>query len=734
MVATSYASSPIRQTAYDLYMSGACMASLSAGVKSDKSAGGFLSSGSDIGSTTTNLKTDTSDHTLIEFGDKNEYGDLKKNTCGSVEIDNSTVSADSYSKLVGVDALKSVSGVYQANSSAISTLQASMFELGAKTVSSGQAVSYTEVEASIKAYQQTVLTAALNISNNADNVKEIQDAIKANGFMYFGFFYPKIQAVRSQVMKAINDIPYTTGPMAFDSGTYADTYAKNIQLASKTVVDGGAIPKMGVSENGEKSGLIDKLKNYLNFSIDKTIKTTFAGDFIPNENTDPMTIVMSWGGFLLTMGGAGGVGLSALLLTAGNLPGIGLLAQSLLQIAVPLLLGVGYTMCYVIPLIPSLIWIGAMIGFLVMAIEAIVASMFWGLMILSPSGGNEMIGAGIQGFRMLVALLFKPILLCLGFATSMVLMDTFGVFVSNNFSYIFDQSMAGSNWVTWLAGKIFQAILYLSVMSVVIYKIFSIIFAVADAVLAWISSGSAFGGHAKETSGGNATGAGGAALATVAGGALGGASQFANNKDKIKNEDRSSGGNGSGSNGFGRMMDKINAGKSGNETFGAMKANKPFGTNSASGASGQGSDASQGSGAGMPSDASNNETASEPEPKSGDVTEGKNGFEQYGGNSDAPNPSVHKASGEVVGFGKAPYKHDPENKPSFYVSVKSDDGKIRDVWGSGLKDQGFTAGERVSIEKTGETKGQELTKKSGETISHKNQFNVERLPKGESNE
>lgn len=720
LVSTSFGPSPVKQTAYDLFLSGVCMATLSSGVNADKQSGGFLNSGSEIGSTT---KTDGK-ATIISYGDKNEYANLKIDECGSAQINNDSVAAQSNSKIVSTKSLQSVNGVYQSQTAAFNTLVSTMMNLGSQQVNSGQAISHTQIDQAISVYQQTVSQAALNAVNQSSQNNEIQDAVKANGWIYFGFFYPRIQAIRQQVIDAINDVPTTTGPVAFNSSSYGDTYARNMQIAAKTVIDGNAIPRFGNGKSAQSTGLIDKITSFFKINVEGTIKSWFGGaEYHSQGNTDPLTSVSTWGGILMVCGAVAGAALAAIMAIPGiNETGLGLLAQVFLQGAVPLLMATGYTMTYGLPLLPSLIWIGATLGFFIMATEAIIASVFWGLMILSPSGDNELIGAGIQGLRMIFALAFKPLLLVIGFTASIVFMNSYGVWVVDAFSFIFDQSMAGSNWVTYVVGLIFKPFVYLIVMTVVVHKIFSITHALPDAVLTWISGGSSFGGHAQSTSGNNVSAAPAAAVGGLIGGTAGAFANLRNKNsngggsgnDKIKNEERNIGSSSGGGHDSGERFNvdgsTIEQSDSGSGSYSDIKSKNPNGNiNSVKGSQGSKS-------------ASN-------DPKSGMVTQGKNGFSQYGGNSTAPNPSAHKASGEVVGFGNAPYKHDPENKPSFYVSVKGDDGQIRDVWGAGLKDEKFTAGERVSIEKSGEAKGQELTTKTGETITHKNKFDVERLPK-----
>lgn len=73
----------------------------------------------------------------------------------------------------------------------------------------------------------------------------------------------------------------------------------------------------------------------------------------------------------------------------------------------------------------------------------------------------------------------------------------------------------------------------------------------------------------------------------------------------------------------------------------------------------------------------------------------------------APKQPVNEASalkptvqGVLIDHGTAPYKHEPNNNPSYYVSVKTHEG-VKTLWGVGLKDamaeQKLKPGDRISL-------------------------------------
>ncbi|MCA8181851.1 DotA/TraY family protein [Burkholderia vietnamiensis] len=719
---SSFSQSPIKTTAYNLFLSSVCMATLEQGVKQQGTS--VIYTSPSIGITTEKQGSKT----FYYFGDKNESSGMTKQTCGYYVVDSSQINMQG-SSLVSASDLSGANDINQAQQAQIGSLVSAMMSAGRSVVSSHKVIPVSTIDSAIADYQKAIQQSAFDAVKKMNDNKEMQDNIKKDGWIMLGFWYPKIQAMSSQINKAINNVAVATGPSSFDSDLLKDEYVQNMGLAMETVRNGGGVANYGIAKQVDNSGtFLDKIKGWTkSFSVEGAIKDAIDfKDYTFQKGADPMLTLMTYGGICLSVAGAGFVALLALMGTVGNAPGVGLALQSVLLMFVPLLALVGITLLYILPLIPTLIWVGCISGFILMAIEAIIASSFWGLMILNPNGNHEVIGAGQQGFRLIVALLFKPFLLVVGFWVSILMMNTLGTWVSDMFAYIFDLSQSDSNVFTYIVGKIISPVLYGSIMLVVIKKIFGIVPALPDELIKWIGGGSTgFTGHSKETSGSEATGSAnvvaGAVInaGTQAGkdvnGKGGDGSGRGGNGPQIKNDDRSvnSGGSSGSSAGFARMMEQQKSGPNGYDSM--MKRR---GANS----SGSGS-----AGSGMASKGVSAESSSKGSQGSQSVGEGVSGDEvmETGNTVDDP----HSGVGEVMEFGEAPYKHDDANNKSYFVSLKQDDGQVKQIWGADLRNQNFQVGEKVSISKSGVRDGQEFQTKEGKNISHKNMFNVERLNK-----
>ncbi|MCO8326771.1 DotA/TraY family protein [Burkholderia cenocepacia] len=712
---SSFSKSPVKTTAYNLFLSSVCMATLEQGVKQQGTS--VIYTSPSIGITTEKQ----GNKTFYYFGDKNESAGMTKQTCGYYVVDSSQINMQG-SSLVSASDLSGANDINQAQQAQIGSLVSAMMNAGRSLVSSHKAIPASTIDSAIADYQKAIQQSAFDAVKKMNDNKEMQDNIKKDGWIMLGFWYPKIQAMSSQINKAINNVAVATGPSSFDSDLLKDEYVQNMTLAMETVRNGGGIANYGIAKQVDNSGsLLDKIKGWTkSFSIEGAIKNSIDfQDYTIQKGADPMLNLMTYGGICLTAAGVGFVAILALMGTVGNAPGVGLALQSVLLMFVPLLALVGITLLYILPLIPTLIWVGCISGFILMAIEAIIASLFWGLMILNPNGNHEVIGAGQQGFRLIVALLFKPFLLVVGFWVSILMMNTLGTWVSDMFAYIFDLSQSDSNVFTYIVGKIISPVLYGSIMLVVIKKIFGIVPALPDELIKWIGGGSTgFTGHSKETSGSEATGSANVVAGAVinagaqAGKDVNGKGDNGNGKGpQIKNDERGMNGGSSGSSaGFARMMEQQKSGPNG---YDSMMKNRR--TNS----SGSASAGSPKSSKGVSAESSSNGSES--------VSSGVSGDEvmETGNTVDDP----HSGVGEVMEFGEAPYKNDDANNKSYFVSLKQDDGQVKQIWGADLRNQNFQVGEKVSISKSGVLEGQEFQTKEGKNISHKNMFNVERLNK-----
>jgi conjugal transfer/type IV secretion protein DotA/TraY len=134
--------------------------------------------------------------------------------------------------------------------------------------------------------------------------------------------------------------------------------------------------------------------------------------------SDPFVVIRAFGDrmigaayFLL----AGGGGLSLLSAAIGGL--IGGAANVLTSVSTALALSlwiVGIILAKVAPITPLLFWMRALVGWLYLLLEALVAAPFWGVIVAAPKGEGFAGEAGRKGFFLLVDVLLRAPLLVLG--------------------------------------------------------------------------------------------------------------------------------------------------------------------------------------------------------------------------------------------------------------------------------------------------------------------------------
>ncbi|WZB63110.1 DotA/TraY family protein [Achromobacter xylosoxidans] len=537
-----------------------------------------------------------------------------------------------------------------------------------------------------------------------DQYKTIQENINKDGWIMLGFYDTKINSMSNMVNQSVSALPYASGPINFPTKILKTEYSVALSTAIKILEksDFGVVSYGLIAEADGGGSFLDKIKQWINNGLDPTeliTKMFTTSTYAVNSNQNPMMTLNSWGGFLLALAGTGLAGMITLLVTIGNAPGIGSAISFFLNATVPILSMLGGVLKFVFPMIPVLIWIGCIVGFILMVVEAIIACGFWGIMILNPDG-HDVAGLGGNGFRLMIALLFKPVLLVAGFVTSIVIMNTLGVWLSGMFGYIFAMTQSDSGFLTWLVGIIFSPIMYGLIMYFFVKKTYSIIHVLPDEILKWIGGGSTgFGGHATSMGGGEMMAVGAVIGSTVKGiGGIGGSYLKGNQpKPLLPN------GSGGSSRSFDDRHESSNSSSNSNED-------------------------------------SNNPSSNYSSSNSTDSI-GSNGSNESGSYSSLRHKATPKSKGSgkregrVVDFGHAPYKNNPDNAPSYFVKVNSN-GKTSTAWGvdleRGIQENGISIGDEISIEKVRKENGRLIKDENGNEITHKNIFDIKPIDKDKS--
>lgn len=192
-------------------------------------------------------------------------------------------------------------------------------------------------------------------------------------------------------------------------------------------------------------------------------------------------------------------GLNLAAIFGNGLTGLGNLLQGVLNaispfflmIIVPMLL-VGLGLSVYLPLVPFIIWFGALINWLVVVLEAIVAAPLWAITHLDGEG--EGFGArSAHGYIFLLNVMVRPILMVIGFFGGGALIVVGGTFLNE----IYGVAVANVQFdsITGLLSMVVILIIYFSICLTLIHSCFGLILIVPDQVINWV------GGTAAATPG-----------------------------------------------------------------------------------------------------------------------------------------------------------------------------------------------------------------------------------------
>ncbi|GAA5628130.1 hypothetical protein Brsp05_03426 [Brucella sp. NBRC 12953] len=211
--------------------------------------------------------------------------------------------------------------------------------------------------------------------------------------------------------------------------------------------------------------------------------------FAPSSSIiDPMNAVVLFGIQLTTLATVTTVAIVGF----GATPFIGGAATTLGTIIGPALLALmalGSTMSFVLPLMPSIIWVLAILSFIIVIIEAIFAAPLWAIAHLSMGGQGFISAHARRGYVLLLSLLLTPVLMVFGLVAGMILFRIAGNLLNAGMYYALtsSQSLVADSWVgfAWYAGILVVGIFMVFVYIAIIELSFSLIAGFPGRVFRW---------------------------------------------------------------------------------------------------------------------------------------------------------------------------------------------------------------------------------------------------------
>ncbi|MDN8026754.1 DotA/TraY family protein [Burkholderia contaminans] len=489
----------VSNLAYNLFASYACMHLL----EQDKADYPILHPNTSAGITIEKGMNNT----IYKFGDKNGTVD----SCGYMTVSNwqappvSSGSVTGYTNIVQMaDAIPIMQAITQRNQEDVQKLMSKMDSLSSKLVSSNSPADPNEIAQAVADYQNDVNTFASQKITSLDQFSQLKKSADTDGFIFLGAYYQKISKLIDLTNSALANVPVATGVTSYKEISW-DKYSvvmKNIQRTVDLSNNGTLNFGVGNEEGGTNYGWLDVAKSMVkDVSVEPLVKKLFTStaSFTFDASENALLKVERIGGWTATVVGSVGGGILVLTSSAGNIPGIGLALIALFKLFVPPLLVFSFYCLYVVPMIPFFIWFGCIVALMISYAETIVGASLWVLAVMLE--GHDAMGQGANGFKQILSIFLKPLLMVMGFVVSTVFLQVLGTLASSVFADVWNLSQSDSNLFIYVIGMFAMPFMYVALMSYLVIRCFNIIHIIPDQVMNWI------GGHGVSMSGAGQEGA-----------------------------------------------------------------------------------------------------------------------------------------------------------------------------------------------------------------------------------
>ncbi len=463
----------------------------------------------------------------LYFGASTPGDGFHEATCGSVNITSSKgpTTATTPGKLTNLIDFKEINSLVKSSESAQKAALSKLIKdidsvaiAFAQNPSSELAIS--GVRSAAAAYTATNKNSAASIVGKLGDFSSLSTAANQDGWILAGAWYMRLAYLTEAIGKLTSRQPETVGAPANVNGlqkNYSDIFMQkygpslsNLKTvsANKVGVSEVAVYNQTSSAEAGGSGMFDWVSS--GFNLDTVFKYLFKNgvEFVINDGEHPIMAMKGVGNWIMTIAGGVLTGLASVLFGAGLLPRVGEAIaaagpaiQVLSFMIVAPMLGIGFTLSYVLPMMPFMIWIGVVLGWIVLCVEAIIAAPMWAVMHLSPHG-DDMVGTGGQGYRLVLSLMLRPVLMIFGLIAALTIITIFGGFINEIWASVFLLSQQDTNFIVLTLSLIAAPFLYLGIMWTLITKTMSIIHVIPDQLLQWFGGGGPQIGDYGQTFGG----------------------------------------------------------------------------------------------------------------------------------------------------------------------------------------------------------------------------------------
>lgn len=458
----------------------------------------------------------SADNKTAYFGDQHgKMSLLTRSICGSANLPakpagssvitpTSTGTGGKLGDISSAFQMGDISPVYDAHLTSAKELIRSIGVLAKASVAAETPLAEASVQAETDKYVAAIEAAANGFANgNASPFAGIIAASQDQGWLLAGAWFTKLAMMNQTLNDAVNSTPTASSTWQLGSSfKFLDAIQPKIGAARTEIMEAMniTVPDSTSDEKDDSKG-----KNTQSSSMwSKTVQwfvEVFTGldlEKLQDSTKHPLLVLQDAGNRMISAWSIAATGLMAVMAIAGvKVLGNGwdggpvvftLIGFAFLPIAG--LVALGFTLAYLLPNLPFLMWIGIVLGWLIMCVEAILAAPLWAVMHLHPNG-DDLTGRGGNGYMLLLGLLLRPALTIFGLIAALVLTELMGEFVNKIFfSVFFSGSSAG--WGTGLVtilSVVFSMTVYTSAMVQLFRKTFSLMHVIPDQLMRWIGGG-----------------------------------------------------------------------------------------------------------------------------------------------------------------------------------------------------------------------------------------------------
>ncbi len=342
-------------------------------------------------------------------------------------------------------------------------------------------------------------------------LKSFVNSAKLSGWLSAGSYYWTISGYAEQNQKVLNNFPVYYEPDTKKISKYANKQFDALQDRLEKVKSADVLAtQIQKARNGKEMGSVHRFFNKIFYDlyggrrIDTITNLLSKGDPIGNltslghEMIATSSVMLATG---ITLRAASGAVTKAAKKTwlgrlANLVSGIGDMIEAATEGVIdgvwPFFVTVvmfiffnGIMLAYYLPFVPFIFWWFAVVGWILLVIEALFAAPLWAAAHAIPEGKGLAGAHAKPGYKMLLGVLIRPPLMVAGFLVAIVLIIQIGKIMGEAFKLSFGTGVA-ANHVVGPVGILVLTILLSGFLIVISQKIFGIVTHLPGAVMKWI--------------------------------------------------------------------------------------------------------------------------------------------------------------------------------------------------------------------------------------------------------